>query len=246
MRAVLVSSLRKLAPVVLLHLIRRILCFFDWDPWQATSWAQEGEDRILQRIFERQSSGFYVDVGAHHPKRFSNTYLFYRRGWSGINVDAAPGSMDAFRKLRPRDTNLELGVALDSRWLDFFVFTEPALNGFSYELSQHRVRCNNKCKILDVKRVKTEPLSSILERCLPENRVIDFLTIDVEGFDLEVLKSNDWQRFRPKYVLVESLESSLHTLFESDLAEFMRECGYSIYAKCVNTIFFKKHDVPHK
>ena len=57
------------------------------------SFSQEGEDLVLARIFEGKKNGFYVDIGAHHPTRFSNTHYFYRRGWSGINIDAMPGSM---------------------------------------------------------------------------------------------------------------------------------------------------------
>lgn len=79
--------------------------------YHTKSYAQEGEDMILHRIFERQSVGFYVDVGAHHPFRFSNTYLFYQKGWRGINIDAMPNSMRLFNRFRPRDINLECGIS---------------------------------------------------------------------------------------------------------------------------------------
>ena len=75
------------------------------------SYSQEGEDIILARIFGKQQNGFYVDVGAHHPYRFSNTYFFYKRGWKGINIDAMPGSMKIFNKYRPRDKNIEAGIS---------------------------------------------------------------------------------------------------------------------------------------
>src|SRR5215510_10661697 len=65
--------------------------------YRRTSFSQQGEDLILARLFEGQRRGFYVDVGAHHPRRFSNTFLLYRRGWRGLNIDAAPGSMRLFR-----------------------------------------------------------------------------------------------------------------------------------------------------
>src|SRR5688500_1685041 len=67
------------------------------------SYALEGEDMVLRRLFEGKTRGFYVDVGAHHPRRFSNTYYFYRRARRGINIDAAPGSMEAFNRDRSRD-----------------------------------------------------------------------------------------------------------------------------------------------
>ena len=74
-----------------------------FDGFSLKSYSQEGEDMILRRLFEKQKTGFYVDVGAHHPKRFSNTFFFYKKGWSGINIDAMPNSMRLFDKIRPRD-----------------------------------------------------------------------------------------------------------------------------------------------
>ena len=103
-----------------------------------TYYSQEGEDILLSRIFGEQAEGFYVDVGAHHPRRFSNTYLFYKRGWRGINIDALPGSMKVFQKFRPRDINLELAVSEREQVLTYYMFNEPALNGFSKTISEKR------------------------------------------------------------------------------------------------------------
>lgn len=77
------------------------------------SYALQGEDLILREFFEYAKNGFYVDVGAHHPFRFSNTYLFYQSGWRGINIDAMPGSMKLFNRFRPKDINIECGVAFN-------------------------------------------------------------------------------------------------------------------------------------
>jgi hypothetical protein len=98
------------------------------------SYAQEGEDRILSALLgleECNRQGFYIDVGAHHPERYSNTFLFYIHGWSGINIDATPGSMVAFRHERPRDINLEAAIADEQKTLIFYEFNEPALNSFA-------------------------------------------------------------------------------------------------------------------
>jgi hypothetical protein len=96
------------------------------------SYAQEGEVLILARILGsmKTTTGFFVDIGAHHPVRFSNTFYFYRRGWSGINVDALPGTRKLFRRMRPRDTTIECGVGLEESKLKYFSFNEPALNTF--------------------------------------------------------------------------------------------------------------------
>ena len=75
------------------------------------SYSLQGEDMVLKELFADKNQGFYVDVGAHHPFRFSNTYLFYKKGWRGINIDAMPRSMELFDKFRPRDINIECGVA---------------------------------------------------------------------------------------------------------------------------------------
>jgi hypothetical protein len=126
----LIRSLLSLAFYLLKNILRRFQDFLTWHPWVNRSWSQEGEDMALRRVFEKEKIGFYVDVGAHHPKRFSNTYFFYRMGWNGINIDAMPGSMKEFDKYRGRDINLELGVAKQEGILNSYVFNEPALNTF--------------------------------------------------------------------------------------------------------------------
>lgn len=96
--------------IFVLNILNRIKNFLFWDPWISHFYSQEGEDMVLRKIFKNQKKGFYVDIGAHHPKRFSNTHLLYKKGWKGINIDVTPGSIKLFNQLRPRDTNLELGV----------------------------------------------------------------------------------------------------------------------------------------
>ncbi|WP_404357404.1 FkbM family methyltransferase [Methylotuvimicrobium sp. KM1] len=238
-----IERLKSLLPNSLMLLIRRIYFFIQWDPWQQRTWSQEGEDQILQRIFEQQKSGFYVDIGAHHPNRFSNTYLFYRRGWFGINVDAMPGSMDAFHRERPRDINVETGIAEAMGTLDYYIFNEPALNGFSKQLSEQRNFQSNPYRIIKTKQVTVKTLTCLLDEYLSDGQIIDFLTIDVEGLDLGVLKSNNWGKYRPKIVLVEVLGSSLHEIIESPIANYMQAQDYSLYAKCMNTVFFKNNRV---
>ena len=109
-----------------------------FDGYARKSYSQEGEDMILRRLFEKQKTGFYVDVGAHHPKRFSNTLFFYKKGWHGINIDAMPNSMSLFDKIRPRDINLEVPISEKKQKLKYYMFNEPALNGFSKELAEKR------------------------------------------------------------------------------------------------------------
>lgn len=231
------ARVRSWLPISLRAFLGRCSAFSNWTPYQATSFAQEGEDIILSRIFDSQSCGFYVDVGAHHPQRFSNTYLFYRRGWRGINIDAMPGSMLAFESIRPRDINLEIPVMRQRDQLRYYQFNEPALNGFSRSLSDSRNGLNDY-KIVGTIDIEGSPLGAILDEYVPLHTEIDFLSVDVEGLDLEVLESNDWSRFRPKVILVEVLASSLATIQSNPISTFMESRHYQIYAKAVNTAFF--------
>lgn len=208
------------------------------DRYSLKSYSQEGEDMILRRLFERQDTGFYVDVGAHHPFRFSNTYFFYKLGWKGINIDAMPGSMAYFQRFRPRDINLETPISNNGAILTYYVFNEPALNSFSRELSRERENKNNGYFIQREISLKTVKLAEILAKYLPPNTLIDFLSIDVEGLDFEVLKSNDWDRYRPKVILVEILGSSWSDIEGNEIALFLRQYNYVVFAKAFYTVLF--------
>ncbi|WP_213520205.1 FkbM family methyltransferase [Nonlabens sp.] len=204
------------------------------------SFSQEGEDLILERFLEKKEKGFYVDIGAHDPKRFSNTALFYAKGWNGLNVDPLPGVMDKFKILRPNDINLEIGVSLVEQELDYFMFNEPALNTFSKEEAQIK-EGQGVYKIIQERKIKTYPLNAILDTCIKPGTQIDFMTIDVEGLDLDVLKSNDWERFRPRLLLVENLKKQSIERFidDSEMFKFLKGQDYSFIAKTLNTLFFK-------
>lgn len=234
----IIKIIKKLTPLFIKNFLRRVQSFLTWDPWINYSYSQEGEDMILKRVFENKI-GFYIDVGAHHPKRFSNTHLLYKKGWKGINIDALPGSMNLFNKMRPRDINLEIGVAEVEDVLNYYVFNEPALNTFSEELSnEYADKFKNQYFIKEVIKVKVKRLDKILDTHLNNNK-IDILNIDVEGFDYDVLKSNNWYKYRPRFVLVEILDSSLDDLGSHSIVKFMKDKDYSIFAKQANTIFFK-------
>lgn len=202
------------------------------------SYSQEGEDMILRRIFDGRRSGFYVDVGAHHPKRFSNTHHFYRRGWKGINIEPNPDMRPAFMAIRKRDINLQIGVAETRGKLAYYSFDEPALNTFDRSIVEQRLSSTHY-KVVSKTDVPVMRLDELLSQYLPPDTSIDFLTIDVEGLDYSVLRSNNWQTFRPRVVLVEDLERSLEDAMTSELFVFMKSLGYRLVAKTFNTLFFE-------
>jgi FkbM family methyltransferase len=203
------------------------------------SYSQEGEDMILKRLFEKKETGFYVDVGAHHPKRFSNTYYFYKKGWYGINIDAMPGSMDLFKKHRPRDINIEAAISDKKEVLIYYIFNEPALNGFCKEISESRNGSNSY--FIDKKiSIVTVTLDEILNKYMLINKEIDFLTIDVEGLDFNVIKSLNLNKYQPKVILIEILQSDLHDIHNNQITSYLYTYGYKIFSKSFNTVFFKK------
>jgi FkbM family methyltransferase len=208
------------------------------DVYAIRSYSQEGEDMILRRIFDGRPHGFYVDVGAHHPRRFSNTFFFYRRGWSGINIEPNPDGMREFRAERTRDINLQLGVSDRPGKLTYYLFDEPALNTFDGELVAQRLD-TTPYKVIAKQEIAVERLDAILGQYMTVERKISFLTVDVEGLDLSVLMSNDWDRFRPECVLAEALSTSLETAMQGDLCAFMQDRQYELFAKTYNTLVFR-------
>jgi len=202
------------------------------------SYSQEGEDMIIRRLFEGKHQGFYVDVGAHHPMRFSNTYMFYKKGWRGINIEPNPESSVLFKKWRMRDINLTVGVSDEEGELTYYLFDEPALNSFDESLSKKRVK-ETSYKIVDEKKIKVARLADILKKHLPAGVQIDFMSIDTEGHDFHVVRSNDWKQYRPTYLLVECLDLDLAAIAKNPIAAFLDDKGYVIYAKTHNTLIFK-------
>lgn len=221
--------------MMLQSLINRLL-MRDPDMQPNYCYGQDGEDLILNRLLEGQTIGFYVDVGAHHPVRFSNTYLFYQRGWRGINIDAMPGSMKKFKKMRSRDINIECGVAGTAGKLEYHQFNEPALNTFDANEAEHK----NKppYQMIGTVEVAVERLDALLARYLPLGQQIDFLSVDVEGKDEEVLRSNDWSRYRPRFILAETLRTDMLSMGNCPVVQFLRSVGYKPVGKAYNTSFF--------
>jgi FkbM family methyltransferase len=180
-------------------------------------------------------------VGAHHPYRFSNTLFFYKRGWRGINIEPTPNAVKAFNIFRRRDINLNIGISSKRDKLLFYCFNEPALNGFSKELSEERDSTSAKYKITKQIEIETLPLADVLDQYLPAEQKIDFLTIDVEGFDLQVLQSNNWQKYKPTFILVED-RIDFNNLADSEVYQYLEKQGYQLVAKTLRTLFFKHNN----
>lgn len=206
--------------------------------YSVLSYAQEGEDMILLRFFNYRKKGFFVDVGAHHPTRFSNTYRLYVYGWRGINLDATPGSMKEFNQLRPEDINLEIAISDETAHKDFFVFDDAALNTFSEQDAENLIK-NGEFKFKNKLSIQTHRLSEVLDKKLPPHTRIDLLNIDVEGHGMEVLKGADIERFKPALILIETGSLDMHHLQASDEYDYLVKRDYELFAKTYKTAFFQ-------
>jgi FkbM family methyltransferase len=211
---------------------------------RALTFSQEGEDLILARMLVGHTRSFFVDVGAHHPFRFSNTFLLYKAGWRGINIDATPGSMRAFEQYRPEDTNIECFVGNPAAEKTFTRYNEPALNTASAEVLESRALPSSVYWPVGTSLVRPRSLSSILDAHKPDGIPITLLNIDVEGSEQEVLESNDWSRYRPQIILIEQLSTDIDESLAHPTTRFLSERGYRLVAKAFNSSFFALKESP--
>jgi FkbM family methyltransferase len=194
-------------------------------PFARLSFSQFGEDLVLERLLHDMGCGHpysYVDVGCFHPVEHSNTYRLYQRGGSGLVVDLNPEHEAPFRALRPRDKFVCAVVSDRGEKLATAVTGRPTdrVTGRAAEAGE----------------AGREPVSlaSLLAQHWNAGRSIDLMDIDCEGHDLEVLRSNDWERFRPAVVLVEDFGQE-----DSAVCKFMDSLGYRLAfrvgASCAHT-----------
>jgi FkbM family methyltransferase len=203
-------------------------------------YSQFGEDTALQtyfinklwdetREYEVKQNGFYVDIGAFSPIIISNTYWFYQHGWRGINVEPFPEVIKKFDKERPRDINVSVAIGLSPGLHKYYSWGHSNMNTFSAEQAASYMREGKVAGEPAVFEIEVIRMDTFLDRYLPANVEIDFLSVDVEGMDLEVLSSNDWEKYRPELVAVELHYADISEVISSDLYCLMLAMGYRLY-----------------
>ncbi|AUQ25600.1 FkbM family methyltransferase [Dickeya zeae] len=171
------------------------------------TYSQHGEDMIIANIFSilNITKPTYLDIGANHPLKGSNTALLYSRGSHGTIVDANPNLMNDWKEIRPHDTALNVGVSKEDGELPFYYIDDfSGRNTFDEDLAVAFVTNNPNFKIQKVEKIKTLPINKIVSQYL-DGKWPDFLSLDVEGLDYDVLESADFSQNRPTVICAEIL-----------------------------------------
>ncbi len=195
---------------------------------------QACEDRIVIRCLNRSEPGFFVDAGAFDPVQFSNTLLLYKAGWHGLNIDASEAAIRRFQTLRPRDINVCAALSDTIRELRYDAYPSPATNRLvdPQEISD----LHNLLGELPVssKPVQTRTLSGILAEHLPHQNRFEYLNIDAEGHDFQVLKGLDLNRWTPQAISIESHAD------DHSIANYLHTYGYQQVSRMLMTNIFLK------
>lgn len=165
------------------------------------SYAQNGEDILLSRVFRADQPGFYIDVGANDPVTHSVTKHFYEHGWSGINIEPQPRLYRRLIEDRPRDRNLNVGVSDHEGAITFY--EAPDADGWSTFSPEQAEQLRQRGLRVREQPVSVMTLAAICEQHVAD-RPIDFLKIDAESLETQVIRGGDWTRWRPRVVLVET------------------------------------------
>ena len=207
------------------------------------SYSQIGEDVMLLGFLGTNrfagTHGFWVDIGAHHPTRYSNTKLYSLAGWRGINVDASSDAIALFNRQRKRDINVNVGIGKEEGVLDYYRLSSSAMNTFSKKFADEAIAAGKK--LIEVVKVPVITMKTLLDKYLPKGQAIDFMTIDCEGLDLEILESNDWSQYRPEYILLEiHMGGANWKVCETPAARYLKDQGYEHVGQCAVTSLFKR------
>ena len=212
-------------------------------PMGKSSYSQCGEDLIVDYIFKLRNMPFprYLDIGANDPFFLSNTALFYKKGCSGINIEANPKLLQKFRRFRSRDININVGIGPYEAELDFYIIDDPTLSTFSKEEAESLV-ATGKFKLLAVEKVKLITIEQLIHQYCG-GIFPDFLSLDVEGLDFDILRSVPFEKYAPKVICVEAAEYSPTGAGarRDDIIDFLVSKGYYEYANTnLNAIMVKK------
>ncbi len=215
------------------------------------SGSQAGEDQLIRYLFysclniQRPT---YLDIGANHPFTCNNTYYFYARGSKGVCMEPDPAFSALLKKYRKRDTILEAGVGLtNTAAADLYVFAEPYSGWNTFSAAEAAIRVKESgVQYSSVIKVPLININEVIDRYF--DQCPNLISLDVEGLDLDILQSIDFERHRPEVICVETITFSVTNREEkvTDIPAFLHSKGYFTFGDThVNTIFCRTDAFNH-
>lgn len=187
-----------------------------------------GLDILADHFFKDEKNGIYIDVGCHHPILNNNTYRLYKRGWIGINIDLDFNTIDMFNFFRNKDSNIQTAVSDKEEERNLYFFhNRSAINTLSSKTGS---------KAKEIRKIKTKSLNTIIENSVFKDKKINFISIDVEGFELNILKGFDINKYKPDLIVIEFIDinckeyylQNINNILNSDIYKFMNQHNYKL------------------
>ena len=199
--------------------------------YRKVSYSFNAVDLIINYIFKNKKKGFYVDVGAQHPISNNNTYLLYKKGWNGINIDLDVKNIELLNISRPNDINLNYAISSSvGKQKLFFYHDRSPINTLVKNVAHLQ-----KSKVKIIKDINTITLNKIFDD-LKINKHIDYMNIDVEGHELDVLKGLDLIKYKPSVISIEFLDlkmkhlefknNNIYRIFETEFYRLLIDKNY--------------------
>ena len=203
------------------------------------SYSQDQEDLFINDYFKNIYNGFYLDIGCYHPIKYSNTALLHNRGWQGINIDMNQTSIDLFKILRKKDKNICAAISSSNKEVTQFIdHLYSPVNTIDKNFSQ-MISKRLQIKPFSERKIYTNTLNEILEKYEIQIKKMDFLNIDVEGHDYEVLKGIDFLNIKPKIICIE-IDNHEKNLSKESIENYLKKFNYKIIKRIGFNGFFEK------
>jgi FkbM family methyltransferase len=212
------------------------------------SYSYGGVDSLISNIFKDKKKGFYVDIGCGHPIKNNNTYLLNKSNWFGINIDLDKDNINLFNIYRTKDYNVCAAISDQvGKTSLFFYHSKSAINTISEKHSEYQ-----KAKVSSIKKINTTTLNDVLKNSKYDNLEIDFLSIDIEGSELLALKNFNFDKYKPKVIVIEYLDLSLPALeiknlnilsaINSEIYKLLSKKNYTLVNMLHSDLVFVRND----
>ena len=210
-------------------MIGNILKKIYYKKYTKTSYSISNVDLIIDRMFANKSKGNFIDLGCNHPIKFNNTYLLYKRGWRGLNIDLDQTSINEFNKIRNLDFNVKALISNSSNEIKkiYYYHKRSAINTVSEQLIKHRNSSNKDYQIVEQ---KTKTLEEIINNSPLKNKNIDLLSIDIENHEYEVLKNFDFKNYKISVIVTEihDLDQSKLEIYNQNIEKILKNKLYKL------------------